>query len=38
VEDCVGGGTPSSHVFYKNPQFLLYINKSAFPNPAMANN
>lgn len=36
ITDCVGGGTPSSHLFYKNPQFLLYVDKSKFTNIAMA--
>ena len=26
VPDCIGGGVPSSHHFYKNPQFLVCVD------------
>lgn len=35
--ESVGGGTPSCMTFYKNPQFLITVDKSQFKNPAQAN-
>ena len=28
VPDVVGGGVPSSNTFYKNPQYLVYLDQS----------
>ena len=33
----VGGGTPSCMTFYKNPQYLISIDKEKFKNPAHVN-
>jgi len=34
----MGGGTPSCMTFYRNPQYLISIDKDKFKNPALINN
>lgn len=34
MPDCIGGGVPSSHLFYMNPQFLIYVDQSKLKNKA----
>ena len=34
--ECIGGGNPSSTQFYKNPQFLIYVDQLKLVNKAHA--
>jgi len=38
IPSVMGGGTPSCMTFYRNPQFLISIDKDKFKNPALINN
>jgi hypothetical protein len=38
VPNCEGGGVPSSFLFYKNPQFLIYVDQTKLTNKANAKN
>jgi hypothetical protein len=36
VPSVVGGGVPSSNLFYKNPQYIMWLDQSKLKNKAHA--